>query len=227
MANEIPFDIHASFFNDDSDETFDEHALNHYRDEIIAQFERSTEAVSLAATGQELHWARTFVEFIIQYEGVGLPSLDSEKFEGVIFRLIPRKVSVEASEAPAIISELRAFWAFLGRVYLLDNAPRFVAALDDAAAVRLEQEMANPENYGPGKSMFMQGLMRGFDMSTEEGIQTWFSEYNRELGFAPPLNYSSSASSSKLGATTMKQRSEKDRNRSRIARASRKRNGRK
>jgi hypothetical protein len=145
----------------------------------------------------------------------------------VIFKLIPRKVSVEASEAPAIISELRAFWAFLGRVYLLDNAPRFVAALDDAAAVRLEQEMGNPENYGPGKSMFMQGLMRGFDMSTEEGIQTWFSEYNRELGFAPPLNFTSSASSSKLGAITMKQRSEKDRNRSRIARASRKRNGRK
>jgi hypothetical protein len=51
MANEIPFDIHASFFNDDSDETLDEHALNYYRDEIIAQFERSTEAVSLAATG--------------------------------------------------------------------------------------------------------------------------------------------------------------------------------
>lgn len=140
----------------------------------------------------------------------------------MIFKLIPRKVSAEASEAPEIISELRAFWAFLGRVYLVDNAHQFVSALDDGAAVRLEQEMANPEDYVRGKSMFMQGLMRGFDMSTEEGIQTRFSEYNRELGFAPPLSYSSSATSSKLGATTMKQRSEKELNRSRIARASQK-----
>ena len=78
------------------------------------------------------------------------------------------------------------------------------------------------------KSMFMKGLDRGFDMSTEEGIQAWFSQYNRELGFAPPVHLSPSAeSSSGLGAMSLKKRSEKDRNRSRIARASRKRNGRK
>ena len=228
MANEIPFDIRAPFFDEDSEEKFEEDAPRRYRDEIIAQFERSAEGVALAATGQELHWANTFVEFVIQYVGAGLPDLDPDEFDGLIFEEIPRKVSVEASEASPIIAELRAFWSFLGRAYLLENAPGFVAALDDKAAVRLEQELANPENYGPAKSMFMQGLNRGFDMSTEEGIQAWFSQHNRELGFAPPINLSSSAnSSSGLGAMSLKKRSEKDRNRSRIARASRKRNGRK
>ena len=228
MDNVIPFDIRAPFFDEDTEEEFEEDAPSRYRDEIIAQFERSDEGVALATSGQELHWAHTFVEFVMQYVGAGLPDLDPDEFDGLIFEEIPRKVSVEASEASAIIAELRAFWNFLGRAYLLENAPGFVAALDDGAAVRLEQELANPENYGPAKSMFMQGLNRGFDMSTEEGIQAWFSQHNRELGFAPPVNLSSSLdSSSGLRAMSPTKRSEKDRNRSRIARASRKRNGRK
>ncbi|WP_395090928.1 hypothetical protein [Armatimonas sp.] len=232
MSNVPPFDIRAPFFDqalDDDDiiEEFDENAPSRYRDEIIAQFERSEEGVALAASGQELHWAGTFVEFMIRYVAAGLPDLDPDSFDSVIFEEIPRKVSVEASEAAAIIVELRAFWSFLGRAYLLENAPGFVAALDDEAAMRLERELANPENYGPAKSMFMQGRDRGFDMSSEEGIQAWLTQYNRELGFAPPVNLSSSGSSSGLGAMPLKKRSEKDRNRSRIARASRKRNGRK
>ena len=236
MDNATPFDIRAPFFDealdddtdDDTDEEFDEGAPSRYRDEIIAQFERSDEGVALAASGQELHWAHTFVEFVMQYVAVGLPDLEPDDFDALIFEEIPRKVSVEAREASTIVAELRAFWSFLGRAYLLENAPGFVAALDDRAAVRLERELANPENYGPAKSMFMKGLARGFDMSTEEGIQAWFSQYNRELGFAPPVHLSPSTDTSPgLRAMPPTKRSEKDRNRSRIARASRKRNGRK
>lgn len=227
MANEIPFDIRATFLCNDSAEAIDVKARNQYRDEIIAQFERSSEGIALAATGHELNWANTFVEFTIQYLGVGLPGLKPEDFDGVIFRMIPRIVAVKATEASAIISELRAFWAFLGREYLLINAPGYVAALNDGAMVRLEGEMANPENYAPSKAIFMQGVDRGFDMSTENGIKAWFALYNQDLGFAPPINFTAPTTSAKMGAMPTKQRSEKDRNRSRIARASRKRNGRK
>nr|WP_309687102.1 hypothetical protein [Armatimonas sp.] len=233
MSNVTPFDIRAPFFDEaldgeEIDAEFDKDAPSHYRDEIVAQFKRSEEGAALAASGQELHWADTFVEFVIQFVAVGLPDLEPDEFDSLIFEEIPRKVSVETSEAAAIIAELRAFWSFLGRAYHLENAPGFVAALDKTATVRLERELANPENYGPAKSMFMQGLNRGFDMSTEEGIQAWFSQYNRELGFAPPVHLSSSVdTSSGLCAMAPKKRSEKDRNRNRIARASRKRNGRK
>ena len=50
MDNVIPFGIHAPFFNEDTDEEFEEDAPSRYRDEIIAQFERSAEGVALAAT---------------------------------------------------------------------------------------------------------------------------------------------------------------------------------
>jgi hypothetical protein len=94
---------------------------------------------------------------------------------------------------------------------------------------RLERELADPENFGSAKSMVMLGMERGFDMSTEEGINAWFSQYNQELGYAPPVNFSRlvDEGSPRMRALSPKPRTDKDRNRSKTARASRKRNRKK
>jgi hypothetical protein len=110
----------------------------------------------------------------------------------VLFDLFPRKVSAEPGAAQEIVGELRAFWHFLDRAFALPNAAACARVLDGKAARTLEQEMANPANFGMAKALVMQGAARGFDMTTEEGLNAWMTTYNaevmaqREAGRAPP-----------------------------------------
>jgi hypothetical protein len=53
--------------------------------------------------------------------------------------------------------------------------------LDDKAVRQLKREMSDPANFGIAKSLIMMGKARGFDMSTEEGINTWMNTYNAEI----------------------------------------------
>src|SRR5205085_10998309 len=89
-----------------------------------------------------------------------------------------RKVSAQADEAPDVIRELQAFWQFLQREFHLANAAANLEVLDDKAVRRLKREMNDPANFGIAKSFIMMGQSQGFDMSTEEGINTWMNTYN-------------------------------------------------
>ena len=53
--------------------------------------------------------------------------------------------------------------------------------LDDKAERKLQKELADPANYGMAKSLVMMGKERGFDMTTEEGLNEWMLTYNAEL----------------------------------------------
>ncbi len=53
--------------------------------------------------------------------------------------------------------------------------------LDDKAAPRLQKELGDPANFGIAKSMVMMGLERGFDMTSQEGMEAWMKTYNAEL----------------------------------------------
>jgi len=99
----------------------------------------------------------------------------------ILFELFPRKVSASADEAPAIVRELQAFWLFLQREFQLENAAACLTVLDEKAAHKLKREMGDPANFGIAKSFFMMGLERGFDMSSEEGINEWMATYNVEI----------------------------------------------
>src|SRR5262249_7154587 len=58
-----------------------------------------------------------------------------------------------------------------------------------ATTSRLKKELGNPANFGMAKSFMMQGEARGFDMTSEAGINQWMNTYNAELaqGVTPPL----------------------------------------
>ena len=131
----------------------------------------------------------------------------------VLFQLIPCKVAARPEDASEAIWELRTFWTFLEREFGLRNAPSCLKVLDDRATRRLEKAMGDPANYGIGKSLFMMGAERGFDMSTPEGIQTWMDTYNAEstagTGLPVPLPGERSQSASKA-RKKMKLKMQKD-----------------
>ncbi len=185
----MEFDIHERVMEDGE---YLEDAASAYREHLMELFAASAEAHELFEQEIALGWAEAFMEYGMGYLGVTPAELTPEDMSEVLFELFPRKVSAEPGSAQEIVRELRAFWRFLGRAFALPNAAACARLLDDRAARRLEREMANPANFGMAKALVMQGMARGFDMTTEEGLNAWMTTYNaevaaqREAGIAPP-----------------------------------------
>ena len=53
--------------------------------------------------------------------------------------------------------------------------------LNEQAVRELKKKMSDPATFGIAKSFVMMGMERGFDLSSEEGINEWMATYNDEL----------------------------------------------
>ncbi|HEY7158720.1 MAG TPA: hypothetical protein VH575_32550 [Gemmataceae bacterium] len=173
------FDIHQPIH--DRDGEIDGERVESYIDGLMEEFVASAEAQPVFDQYGNGGWPALMMEYAINYPGVTPPEMSPADFNEVVFELFPRKVSTEPESAPSIVAELRAFWHFLQRQYGLANAKPILASLTDAAARRLERELANPANYGMAKSLFMRGIQAGFDMTTKEGIDAFTAAYNSSL----------------------------------------------
>lgn len=219
----MTFDIHQNLFTSDGElkETATE-----YREELEQLFEESPEAQELEKEGIEPGWASMMISFGIDYLGVTPPQISPEALQEILFELFPRKVSAPAEDAPEIIRELRAFWQFMQREFDLKNAAACLEMLGEDAIAELQEEMNNPENFGFAKSLVMMGQERGFDMSSEEGLNAWMATYNAEIaagiGTPPPLPFSPPSPRQKARGT----RKTPEKLKRKLVRDSRKRNRR-
>jgi len=91
--------------------------------------------------------------------------------------------------------------------------------LDEKAARKLKSEMSNPANFGIAKSFVMMWMERGFDLSSEEGMNEWMAKYNAEIaaGTGPriPLPGEQSASAQQFRNRLMPRTTRSKRKRSR------------
>ena len=91
----------------------------------------------------------------------------------VLFELIPRNVSIEASEARGIVEEMGAFYTFLKREFGLKQADSCLRLLGRNAVKKLEAALSDSSNFGMAKSLFMAGADAGFDIQSKDGIEAW------------------------------------------------------
>jgi hypothetical protein len=79
--------------------------------------------------------------------GKTIASLDARDLREILFEIIPRKVSIDASKASWIVEENRAFFAFLKREYGLEQADACLRVLGgDAANTRKAERKARKKN---------------------------------------------------------------------------------
>ena len=180
----MAFDINQKVFNQHG-ELVEKKSIQ-YREQLLHLFEESPEFQALLDEGIDPGWTSMFLDFGIDYLGVTPPQMTPASLREILFELIPRKVTADAEEAPGVIRELHAFWEFLQREFHLENASAILKVLNDSAARRLKEEMNNPANFGMAKSLMMMGLERGFDMTSQEGIEQWVNTYNTELAAGGP-----------------------------------------
>jgi hypothetical protein len=110
--------------------------------ELVERFADSPEAKGL----DDIYAARFVMELALDYLGRTVSTLGAPGLREVLFELFPRKVSVSASEAPAIVRELRAFYAFSKRELGLEHADACLKLLGGNAVKRLEAALSDSSN---------------------------------------------------------------------------------
>ncbi len=182
----MDFDIRRDLSPPDGDP--DEAASREYIDTLFERFLASPEAEALPQPEEELGWVVNQLRLGIDYLGVTPTETSPGDLHEIVFEIFPRKVMVEASEAPVIVSELAAFWLFLEREFGLDNAAACLEVFGDDAASRLGTELANPANFGPAKQFGAFSEQAGFDLTTEAGRAQAMLAYNAALDASGPLS---------------------------------------
>ncbi len=103
----MDFDICQDFSGDD----YDEEAVETYTEELFGRFVQSPEAAALDAEEDDFDgffWSNPLIQYGIDYRSVTPATMRPADFEEVLFRVFPRKVSVDASKAEEIVIELRS-----------------------------------------------------------------------------------------------------------------------
>lgn len=160
----------------------DPDAAKAYRERAWNTFSKSPEAKQVIERHGDIGWFTSLLHFGLDYRGETVDEMTVGSIKEFVLDYVPRKVSTEPESAEAIVDELIAFWEYLDRVYELREAKSIVAWLkSDGLAVQLEKDLADPSNYSMAKSIFMQGKMGGYDMSSEADVAEFIAAYNQSL----------------------------------------------
>jgi hypothetical protein len=150
-------------------ETIDPEARGPLEDALVRRFVASPEAKDLT----DVHACRFVMDFAADYFTATIPTLSATELREIVFEIIPRKMSIAASEASWIIEETRAFYAFLKRELRLPQADACLRVLGGDAVTELEAALSDPRKFGMAKSLVMGGRQSGFDMDSKAGIEAW------------------------------------------------------
>ena len=161
-----PYDLLADLFElgQDGDE-IDAEARGPLEDELVRRFVASPEAKALTDV-QSCHFV---MDFAADYFNATIATLGPRELREIVFDIIPRKVSIDASAASWVIDESRAFYAFLKREFALEQADACLRVLRRRGE-KLEAAL-DTSKFGMAKSLFMGGREAGFDMDSKGGIE--------------------------------------------------------
>jgi hypothetical protein len=165
-----PYDVLAALFELGQDgDDIDAAERERLENDLVRRFAASPEARTLTDI-QACHFV---MDLAANYFHATIATLGPRELHEIVFDIIPRKVSIEASAASWIIEENRAFFAFLKREFALEQADDCLRVLGGDAVKKLAAALSDTTKFGVAKSLFMGGREAGFDMRSKEGIEAW------------------------------------------------------
>ncbi len=227
----MPIDIHQ-FDKIESDESETEEAWEKFQDALLQQFYDSPEGQARLKDDSGMgFWAAQLIEFGFTYIGISIPKMRVTDIREIVTELFPRKISLSSSdEVNNAIPELVAFWQYLQREYQLANAESILSFLNQFGP-EFNRLMNDSSKFGMAKSFFMLGQSRGYDMTSQKGLDEFMLDYNTKLlqqNEPPPLPSAEPAwldsGSSVLGSSHHRMTSK---NKRKMEKQSRKRNRKK
>src|SRR5258705_3192761 len=116
----------------------DERACEELEAKLFAGFHASPEGV----TRTKASWPKVIADLAARHLGRVLASVNAPALEELVFFVLPRVATLEPAPAAAVIAELRGFFAYLGRAHSFALTDELLDALDDDAAARLADAIA-------------------------------------------------------------------------------------
>lgn len=159
---------------DGNDETDDSDLSNSRCDDFYQSPE--SESVDSDVSYLPLLW-----DYADDYFEVEPKELSVEELSEILFRLIPRKVTMEPEEAEDLINEFRAYFLFLERSHGVRRAGKLAALCDSNAAEKLRKKLGESSNFGLAKSFIMAGQQAGFDMTSQAESALFAQLFNSRL----------------------------------------------
>jgi len=166
LRHDILADLAAIPWDDDESSAVAREAVE---EALLERFAASPEA-----KGHDVPMAsRVLVDFGAKYLRHTIATLHAADLRAILFELVPKHLSIAASEARPFVDELRAFYTFLKRAFDLRQADACLAVLSHAAVTRLEAALLDPSNFGLAKSLVMAGADAGFNTQSIDGLEAW------------------------------------------------------
>jgi hypothetical protein len=150
----------------------DEQAASRYVEELARLFVESPEGAALEERGLEPgRYLEMFLDYALRYVGADPAEMDPSDVREAL-DLVAQKVTGKPEDLDQVIPELEAFCDFATRAFGLARAATWKREIQDQAG-NFRRAVRDPGHWGMAKSMMMEGLARGYDFSTEEGINRW------------------------------------------------------
>ena len=146
--------------------------------ELIDAFERSTGGETHAAAAEML------AEHVERFFDIPFEMMEPADMQGLLLEVLPRHLSVEASECGELVEALRALLAFCAAELESAESAACLSALTPALAAKFERAMRDDRKFGPAKTMIMAGIRAGYDLSSQEGLDAYM-EHLAARGPAP------------------------------------------
>jgi hypothetical protein len=126
---------------------------------------------------EHIGWLELIVNYSVDYMGAGPGDVSPIDLEELLFEVVPRKVSCEPEDAPAIVAALRAFLGFAADELASTAARENLASLRPDSSQKLARRLADPRNYGMAKALLMAATRAGFERS-EAGLAAYLKTTN-------------------------------------------------
>lgn len=157
----------------------DEVAFGNYVEELIRRFAESPEGEALAGRGiMPGHYVGFFLDYALRYTGLSPAEMDTNDIREAL-GVMAGKVTARPEDFDRAIPELEGFCDFVGRAFAFEKAEAWKRAVQGYAP-EFRRAIRDPRRWGMAKSIMMEGMSRGYDLSTVEGVNQWVSTKQAE-----------------------------------------------
>lgn len=154
-----------------------EHPLDVEAVQAVTQalFEHYAGSPEAAAFDQPLEGPEIFGQCAALHHGRTLIALGEGHLDAVLFKTLPAKVSAGPEVARPIVDTMRSLYVWLKREHAVFEADEMIELLGDDAVREFEDCLSDPELAGPVKSMLMDAMAAGVDLSDERAIKAFLN----------------------------------------------------
>lgn len=168
---------------------FDEERYEDFRDDLHELFLASPEAESIADLlmidedgDTYAHWTEVFLDMLYGVIGRSLSFTNANDIRDVLYEAFPQNVVIDESNIPNLIRELKAFFEFVNRELEPYSGASCLKVFSQKNLIsRLTKEFNDTTKFSPVKTIVVQALAEGVDVTDEASLEKFFIAYNQKM----------------------------------------------